>query len=374
MAEDTVQHTTQASGAGALRLTRVQKAYGEFQALVNISFDLVPGELMVALGPSGCGKTTLLRIIAGLEAPTDGEIWLGDRRIDTLPPNERDLSLVFQNYALYPHMTVSQNLAFPLKARRIAKSERREKVAQIANLLDLDDQLKKKPGQLSGGQRQRVALGRAIIRRPNLYLLDEPLSNLDAELRSRMRREIVSLQKSLNISAIYVTHDQTEALTMGDRILVLQKGMMRQFGTPAEIYHRPADTFVAGFVGAPKINFLDCRFVRDHMGREMVQPLDVPFDTLTSAPGGMGMRDGVRFILGIRPEDIYPGPIGEHKGVISEVEFHGDRRVATMKYKESELTFFTDSKNLRPGSKVTFNLRKGNLHFFDSENKRRILD
>ena len=361
-----------ANVAPVLHLKNIQKAFGEFQALVNISFDLQPGELLVALGPSGCGKTTLLRIIAGLEAPSAGEIWLGEKRIDTLPPKDRDLSLVFQNYALYPHMTVAENLAFPLKVRKVPRAERAELVSQISQMLDLDDQLGKKPGQLSGGQRQRVALGRAIIRRPNLYLLDEPLSNLDAELRSRMRREIVRLQKSLNPSAVYVTHDQTEALTMADKILVLNKGMILPFDSPDEIYYRPADTFVAGFVGSPKMNFLRCRFVRDKMGRELVEPLGVNFDSLTPASGGFQMRDGTDFILGIRPEDIYPGPIGEHAGIISEVEFLGDRRVASMDYKQTALTFFTDSKNMKPGDKVTFNLRKGNLHFFNSETGRRM--
>ncbi len=361
-----------ANAAPVLHLKNIQKEFGEFQALVNINFSLLPGELLVALGPSGCGKTTLLRIIAGLEAPSTGEIWLGDKRIDTLAPKDRDVSLVFQNYALYPHMTVAENLAFPLKVKKVSKAKRTELVSQISHMLDLDDQLKKKPGQLSGGQRQRVALGRAIVRRPNLYLLDEPLSNLDAELRSRMRREIVHLQKSLNTSAVYVTHDQTEALTMADKILVLNKGMMRQFGPPQEIYYRPADTFVAGFVGTPKMNFLSCRFVRDKMGRELIEPLGVNFDSLTGASSGFQMRDGTDFILGIRPEDIFPGPIGEHAGIVSEVEFYGDRRVASMNYNETSLTFFTDSKNMKPGDKVTFNLRKGNLHFFDIETGRRM--
>lgn len=360
------------NAAPVLRLKNIQKAFGEFQALVNITFELQPGELLVALGPSGCGKTTLLRIIAGLEAPSDGEIWLGDKRIDTLPPKDRDLSLVFQNYALYPHMTVAENLAFPLKVKKVPKAKRLELVSQISRMLDLDDQLDKKPGQLSGGQRQRVALGRAIIRRPNLYLLDEPLSNLDAGLRARMRREIVRLQKSLNTSAVYVTHDQTEALTMADKILVLNKGMMRQFGSPQEIYYRPADTFVAGFVGTPQMNFLRCRFVRDKMGRELIEPLRVSFDSLTGASGGFQMRDGTDFILGIRPEDIFPGPIGEHGGIVNEVEFYGDRKVASMDYNQMTLTFFTDSKNMKPGDKVTFNLRKGNLHFFDIETGRRM--
>ena len=196
--------------------------------LCDISIDLRQGELLVALGPSGCGKTTLLRLIAGLETPDSGEIWLEGKKISSLPPKDRDLSLVFQNYALYPHMTVAGNLEFPLKVKKVPRAERKERVAKIAELLDLSDKLESKPGELSGGQRQRVALGRAIIRKPSLYLLDEPLSNLDSELRSRMRSEIVALQKKLDTCAIYVTHDQTEALTMADRIMLLHEGRVRQ--------------------------------------------------------------------------------------------------------------------------------------------------
>lgn len=360
------------ANSGSLRIRGLTKTFGDFVALSNIDFEIPAGCLLVALGPSGCGKTTLLRIIAGLEAPDTGQIWLGDRRIDTLPPAERDLSLVFQNYALYPHMSVAENLSFPLKVRKMPKEQRRELVISVAETLDLKEQLSKKPGQLSGGQRQRVALGRAIIRKPNLYLLDEPLSNLDTELRARMRREIVRLQKSLSTAAVYVTHDQTEALTMGDQILVLNSGSMRQLGTPDEIYRTPADTFVAGFIGAPQMNFIQCRFRSDSMGRSAVQPFDTPFESLYPKTRGMIFSDGDNFILGVRPEGIVAGPLGEHQGVIKEVEFHGDRRVATMTFKETEITYYTDSRSIKPGDEIKFNLKKDSLHFFHAHTGRRL--
>jgi ABC-type sugar transport system ATPase subunit len=356
----------------ALSVRDVCKSFGEHQALVNVGFDLQPGELLVALGPSGCGKTTLLRIIAGLESAEHGEIWLGSRRIDTLAPKDRDLSLVFQNYALYPHMTVAQNLAFPLKVKKVAKDKRLIQVNKIAEMLRLEDQLGKRPGQLSGGQRQRVALGRAIIRQPKLFLLDEPLSNLDTELRAHMRREIVSLQKSLHTPAIYVTHDQTEALTMADQILVLKNGHMRQLGTPDEIYNSPADTFVAAFVGAPKMNFVTCNYQTDSLGRSSIAPMGVTFESLYPKSRSAALRSGESFVLGVRPEAIIVGPLGEFKGRIKEVEFLGDRRVATMFFADTEITFYTDSKSFKPGADISFNLKKDNLHFFDAETGRRL--
>lgn len=360
------------ANTGSLRVRGLTKTFDDFVALSNINFEIPAGCLLVALGPSGCGKSTLLRIIAGLEVPDEGEVWLGDRRIDTLPPAERNVSLVFQNYALYPHMSVAENLSFPLKVRKVPKERRRELVLSVADRLDLKDQLSKKPGQLSGGQRQRVALGRAIIRQPNLYLLDEPLSNLDSELRTRMRREIVHLQKSLNTAAVYVTHDQTEALTMGDQIIVLNSGSMRQIGTPDEIYRTPADTFVAGFIGTPQMSFIECRYRSDSMGRSAVQPFDTPFESLYPKARGMVFGDGDQFILGVRPEGIVAGPIGEHQGVIKEVEFHGDRRVATMNFKESQITYYTDSRTVKPGDQIKFNLKKETLSFFHPHTGRRL--
>ncbi len=372
LAEKTENQSGSPASSETLSVRDICKSFDEHQALVNVSFELQPGEMLVALGPSGCGKTTLLRIVAGLESADHGELWLGSRRIDTLAPKDRDLSLVFQNYALYPHMTVAQNLAFPLKVKKVSKDEQLIKVNKIAEMLRLEDQLQKRPAQLSGGQRQRVVLGRAIIRQPKLFLLDEPLSNLDTELRAHMRREIVSLQKSLHTPAIYVTHDQTEALTMADKILVLKNGHMRQLGTPDEIYNKPADTFVAGFVGAPKMNFITCTYETGTIGRNSVAPLGVTFESLYPKGRGAVLRSGESFVMGIRPEGIIVGPLGEFKGRIQEVEFLGDRRVATMSFAGSEITFYTESKSFRAGDDIKFNLKKDSLHFFDLQSGKRL--
>ncbi|HOZ08014.1 MAG TPA: ABC transporter ATP-binding protein, partial [candidate division Zixibacteria bacterium] len=237
-----------------LVLREIRKEFDGRSVLEDVSLELAAGELLVLLGPSGCGKSTLLRLIAGLEELDRGEILLGERRIDRLPPKDRNVAMVFQNYSLYPHMTVEQNLAFPLKVAKVSRAERMLLVARTAALLGLEDRLKLRPGQLSGGQRQRVALGRAIIREPALFLLDEPLSNLDADLRARMRVEIVGLQKRLGTTMIHVTHDQAEALTMADRIGLLHEGRLVQLGTPEQLYNEPATLFAAQFVGSPRIN------------------------------------------------------------------------------------------------------------------------
>ncbi|MCP4706821.1 MAG: ABC transporter ATP-binding protein, partial [candidate division Zixibacteria bacterium] len=237
-----------------LNIKALDKNFSDTKVLDNINIETLDGELVVILGPSGCGKSTLLRLIAGLEDPDEGEIWIGKNRVDNLPPRKRNVALVFQNYALYPHMTVKQNLAFPLKVDKVNKKEIHERVVATATMIGLSDRLDSRPAELSGGQRQRVALGRAIIRKPDLYLLDEPLSNLDAALRNKMRRELVEIQRTLGTTTVYVTHDQTEALTMADRLVVIEKGKIRQIGTVEEIYNKPADIFVASFVGTPKIN------------------------------------------------------------------------------------------------------------------------
>ena len=232
----------------SLSLRAVTKTYGAATVLDNISLDLSPGELLVLLGPSGCGKTTLLRLIAGLEQANGGEIHLGERRIDRLRPRDRRVAMVFQNYALYPHMSVEKNIGFPLTVSGLSGSETKARVTETASMLGLADRLKDKPGRLSGGQRQRVALGRAIVRKPDLFLLDEPLSNLDADLRARMRLEIVRIQKQLEVTTVYVTHDQTEALTMADRIAILHNGRIIQTGTPEDLYCDPAQLFVAEYL------------------------------------------------------------------------------------------------------------------------------
>lgn len=238
-----------------INLKNISKSYdGEEFAIKDLSLTVNDGEFLVLVGPSGCGKSTTLRMIAGLEDITSGSILIDDVVVNDLPPGKRDIGMVFQNYALYPHMTVEENLAFPLKVKKTDKNTIKERVAEIAELVELGSLLKRYPKQLSGGQRQRVALGRAIIRKPKVFLFDEPLSNLDAKLRTQMRNEIISLQRKLDVTAVYVTHDQTEAMTMGDRIVLMNKGEIMQIGTPDEIYNTPHNLFTAEFIGSPKIN------------------------------------------------------------------------------------------------------------------------
>ena len=237
-------------------LKNVTKIYDKNTVINNIDLEIKDKEFVVLVGASGCGKSTILRMIAGLEEITSGEILIGDKKVNDIPPKDRDIAFVFQSYALYPHMTVRENIAFGLKMRKVDKKTIDKKVREAAEILDLTDYLDRKPRQLSGGQRQRVALGRAIVRNPKVFLMDEPLSNLDAKLRVQMRSEIKKLHEKLQTTFIYVTHDQTEALTMGDRIVVLDKGVIQQFDTPEEIYNNPANTFVGGFIGSPQMNFI----------------------------------------------------------------------------------------------------------------------
>jgi len=272
------------------------------------------------LGPSGCGKTTLLRIIAGLETASSGEIQIDGTPVDSLPPRARDVAFVFQNYALYPHMTVFENLAFSLRLRRVPKDEIQVRVAEVAGLLEIDAQLRHKPQQLSGGQRQRVALGRAIVRRPKLFLFDEPLSNLDATLRATMRVELAKLHERLAATTLYVTHDQAEAMTLGDKIIVLNRGTIQQAGTPGDIYHRPANTFVAGFVGHPRMNLFDGQ-LDENGARLKADGCQVDFSgALTNL--GDAYR-GMPVTVGIRPEDFTPCDL-EHAWFVGAADFIED--------------------------------------------------
>lgn len=241
-----------------IKLENITKEYTNgTKAVDSASFDIASGEFVVLVGPSGCGKTSILRMIAGLEEITSGNIFFGDKKINSTPPNERSVGMVFQNYALYPHLSVYDNLAFPLKIKKVNKKEIKTQVERIANIIGLKDNLDKKPKQLSGGQRQRVALGRALIRRPDVFLFDEPLSNLDAKLRVQMRTEIIQLHKEFGTTSVYVTHDQTEAMTMGDRIVVMNQGQIKQIASPRQIYDYPTDLFTAQFIGSPQMNFFE---------------------------------------------------------------------------------------------------------------------
>ncbi|MFT4150652.1 MAG: sn-glycerol-3-phosphate ABC transporter ATP-binding protein UgpC [Paracoccaceae bacterium] len=289
---------------GQLSLKNVVKTFGNFEVVKGVSLDVQDGEFVVFVGPSGCGKSTLLRMIAGLEHTTGGDIVIDGARVNDLAPVKRGIAMVFQSYALYPHMTVFENIAFPLRVERAPEAVIRQKVGEAAAILHLEERLQQRPGMLSGGQRQRVAIGRAIVREPKIFLFDEPLSNLDAALRADMRIELTRLHKQLGSTMIYVTHDQIEAMTMADRIVVLNAGYIAQVGPPLELYHKPANTFVAGFIGNPRMNFLPVRCTGAGPGGVTVdlggQTLTVPVE---SRPG----IEGATLTLGIRPEHIAMG-------------------------------------------------------------------
>ncbi|NJE05645.1 ABC transporter ATP-binding protein [Thermococcus sp. M36] len=300
-----------------VKLVNVWKMFGDFTAVKDMNLHIKDGEFLVLLGPSGCGKTTTLRMISGLEEPTKGQIYIGDRLVADpekgvfIPPKDRDIAMVFQSYALYPHMTVYDNIAFPLKLRKVPKQEIDQRVREVAELLGLTELLKRKPRELSGGQRQRVALGRAIVRKPQVFLMDEPLSNLDAKLRVKMRAELKRLQRQLGVTTIYVTHDQVEAMTMGDRIAVINAGVLQQLGTPEEVYDRPANTFVAGFIGAPPMNFIDTTITEDgfaDFGEFKLKLLPDQVEVLEERN-----LVGKEVIFGIRPEDLYDAMFAQVK-------------------------------------------------------------
>jgi sn-glycerol 3-phosphate transport system ATP-binding protein len=288
-----------------LELIGLRKSFGATPVLHGIDLAMASGEMLVIVGPSGCGKSTLLRLIAGLERPTAGQILLDGQEITGRDPAARDIAMVFQNYALYPHMSVFDNMAYGLRIRGLPRAEIHRRVAEAATLLDLSDLLPRKPRQLSGGQRQRVAMGRAIVREPRLFLFDEPLSNLDAKLRVGMRAEIRRLQRRLGVTSLFVTHDQVEAMTLGDRLLVLEKGRARQLATPMEIFDRPTDTFVAGFIGAPAMNLLPAVLTAEGAAVELTTGVCIPFPN-----GGRVGPAGRALTIGIRPEHLAPSERG----------------------------------------------------------------
>jgi multiple sugar transport system ATP-binding protein len=282
-----------------LRFEGATRVYpgSEMPALDALDLDIADGELMVLVGPSGSGKTTALRMLAGLEDVDDGAIWIGDRDVTYVPPKDRDVAMVFQNYALYPYLDVAANIAFPLKMARVPKAEREERVRRVAEMLELEEYLARKPSQLSGGQRQRVAMGRAVVREPEAFLMDEPLSNLDAKLRVQMRADIAALQQRLGVTTVYVTHDQVEAMTMGHRIAVLRDGRLQQCGDPREVYARPANVFVAGFIGSPSMNLLEAGV------RDGVCELDGVRIELSAEAAAAAAERG-RVVVGLRPDAL----------------------------------------------------------------------
>jgi multiple sugar transport system ATP-binding protein len=292
-------------------IKKLTKRFHDVVAVNNLSLEIKDKEFVVVLGPSGCGKTTALRCIAGLETPDEGEIYIGDRLVNDLDPKERDIAMVFQSYALYPHMTVFNNLAFPLENAKVPKEDIKERVQEVSELLKIHELLDRKPKQLSGGQRQRVALGRAMVRKPHVFLMDEPLSNLDAKLRVYMRAELKKLQKDVGITTIYVTHDQVEAMTMGDKVAILDEGVLQQFGLPHEIYFQPLNVFVAGFIGTPPTNFFDCNLIEGTPHTLDTGEFKYPLPENLAEVAKKCTSNAC--ILGVRPQDVLVYKGGKEK-------------------------------------------------------------
>jgi multiple sugar transport system ATP-binding protein len=319
-----------------ITLTDVSKIYDDgTRAVSDLNLDVEDGELVVFVGPSGCGKSTALRMIAGLEEISEGEVRIGDRVVNNLRPRDRDVAMVFQNYALYPHMTVAENIGFALRMRKVPKDEARRRIEETAKILGLAEHLGRKPRQLSGGQRQRVAMGRAIVREPHVFLMDEPLSNLDAKLRVQMRAEISRIQRQLRVTTVYVTHDQVEAMTMGDRVAVLRRGLLQQFEAPQLLYERPANLFVASFIGSPAMNMLEGMLERNGGGidcRIGSATFPLPAEVASDRPG-LANHLGKTVAVGIRPEALEEpgrrnGEVGGLRGRVATIEALGPEQLA----------------------------------------------
>jgi multiple sugar transport system ATP-binding protein len=390
-------------------LEHIGKRYDNgFEAVIDLNLEVADGEFLVLVGPSGCGKTTALRMIAGLEDITSGELKIGDRRVNEVAPKDRDIAMVFQSYALYPHMTVAENIGFGLKLRKMDKADINKRVNEAARMLGLDELLDRRPKQLSGGQRQRVAMGRAIVREPQVFLMDEPLSNLDAKMRVQTRGEIARIQQRLGVTTIYVTHDQVEAMTMGTRVAVMKKGVLQQVDTPQFIYDNPANLFVAGFIGSPPMNLCEGTITRNESGTWVNlgdQKLLLDPELVSSRSGLESALDGRTVVVGVRPEDMEDASftaappertlkskvdITEALGSELMVHFGIDapqifsdgakkaeesddelNRIAT----DSDSTFvgsFNSRSRVRPGDLIDISVNTSHMHFFDPANGNRL--
>ena len=337
-------------------------------AVKNLSVEIANGEFLVFVGPSGCGKTTTLRMVAGLESLSAGEIRIGDRIVNDLPPGERDVAMVFQNYALYSHMSVRKNLGFALKARKLEGTEIEKRVLRVAKMLDLQELLDRKPRQLSGGQRQRVALGRAIVRNPQVFLMDEPLSNLDALLRLQTRKELIELTGKLKSTVIYVTHDQVEAMTMGHRLAVMNEGEVVQLDTPNIVFSYPASRFVAEFIGSPPMNLLEVGISEQESGKCFQSgSFELP------VPDKMKSVDETSVILGFRPNEMELVSRGGMAGSVSVVETMGSEKLVYLNVGENTLSILVpSSEKVNPGGTIRFRLKPDALHLFNISTQRRI--
>ncbi len=382
-------------------LSGVNKVYDNgYHAIHDLSLEIVDGEFLVLVGPSGCGKSTALRMIAGLETITSGEMKIGDRVVNDVEPKDRDIAMVFQNYALYPHMSVADNIGFALKLAKVPKEEIEERVKRAAEILELTTYLDRKPGQLSGGQRQRVAMGRAIVRQPAAFLMDEPLSNLDAKLRVQMRAEIAALQRSLGVTTFYVTHDQVEAMTMGDRVAVIKDGYLQQVDTPQNLYDRPVNVFVAAFIGSPSMNLFDGRLALSGDTATVTlgsQTLTLGSEVLAARPA-LRNYDGRNVVVGIRPEDFednefagdascrnMTAPVKLIEALGSELMVHfsidaptvdsGDPDAPETQPVDGQANAvgrFNPRSRVRSGDTATIAVSTENLHFFDAESRLAI--
>ncbi len=367
----------------SLSLKHIYKKYPNgFEAVKDFNLEIADKEFIIFVGPSGCGKSTTLRMVAGLEEISSGELYIGDRLVNDVEPKDRDIAMVFQNYALYPHMTVYENMAFGLKLRKVPKDEIDQKVRNAADILDLGSLLDRKPKALSGGQRQRVAMGRAIVRNPKLFLMDEPLSNLDAKLRVQMRIEIAKLHQTLGTTMIYVTHDQTEAMTLGDRIVVMKDGIVQQVDTPQHLYEKPDNLFVAGFMGSPQMNFLDAVVRAD--GDKASLDIDghhIPIPPAKAKVVLDGGYAGKTVTFGIRPEDVYDSqmavntlnPDASFEAEIRVYELLGAEVFLHFDFAGFSMTASVDPRtNARPGDKVKFVIDTEKIHIFDKETEQTI--
>jgi multiple sugar transport system ATP-binding protein len=352
----------------AVRLQSVTKRFGDTVVVDDVTLDVADREFLVLVGPSGCGKSTTLRMIAGLETSSGGDIFIGDRRVNDLGPKDRDIAMVFQNYALYPHMNVYDNMAFGLRMRNMPRSEIDQRVREAADILGLGPLLKRKPKEMSGGQRQRAALGRAIVRHPAVFLMDEPLSNLDAKLRVQMRTEIVKLHKRVATTMIYVTHDQIEAMTMGDRIVVMHDGLVQQVATPKEVYDHPANLFVAGFIGSPTMSFLPCRIEREGdalYARGPAFSVRIPDERRAS----MDASKANEATLGIRPEDVllHANGAGTISAVVDVVEPLGSEQVLYLTAGDALITARASAEaTVASGDPIVLGINAQRMHLFDT--------
>ena len=376
----------------SLSLTGITKTYaGGVTAVSDFNLEIKDKEFIILVGPSGCGKSTTLRMIAGLEEISDGELYIGDKLVNDVAPKDRDIAMVFQNYALYPHMTVFENMAFGLKLRKTPKDEIKRRVEEAARILDIAHLLDRKPKALSGGQRQRVALGRAIVREPKVFLLDEPLSNLDAKLRAQMRTELSKMHRKLGTTFIYVTHDQTEAMTMGDRIVVMSDGLIQQVDTPQHLYDMPCNMFVAGFLGSPQMNFIDSKLIKKgdqffvEFGTEDTKTTrgkkyQIPLPASKNEDGRLEEYVDKEIIMGIRPEDVHDEPryIEQFSDCLIKADVEVTELMGAETYLYLNVVGFSytarvePTSTARPGDNIDVVLENTKIHLFDKETEKTI--